>query len=264
MWAKIDPSQAAMFGMYHRDVRVKSCKTCRKYEVPAYSVPNMPPLPTQRVTASCPFTNMGVDYFGPFASRDNKLETKFHICIFTCSAVRAVHLEKVADMSTESFIRAVRRFVARLGLPSSIISDNSRNFISANQTLRKLMDKAEAKNPDTTSYFSNSQIKWTFLPTYAPWMEGFYERLIGITKRAITKTLGLCKLNSDQWSTVLAEIEATVNSRPLTYVGDDDMTILSPNHFLSHNPIIATPMSDDGDDPDYELTTSNKDQIIAA
>ena len=124
-------------------------------------------------------------------------------------------------MSAESFIRAVRRFVARRGLPSSIISDNGRNFISANQTLRKLMDKAETKNPDTTSYFSTSQIKWTFLPTYAPWMGGFYERLIGITKRAITKTLGLCKLNSDQWSTVLAEIEATINSRPLTYVGDD-------------------------------------------
>ena len=124
---------------------VKSCKTCRKYEGPAYSVPNMPPLPTQRVTASCPFTNIGVDYFGPFVSRDNKVENKFQICIFTCSAVRAVHLEKVADMSAESFIRAVRRFVARRGLPSSIISDNGRNFISANQTLRKLMDEGGNK-----------------------------------------------------------------------------------------------------------------------
>ena len=95
-------------------------------------------------------------------------------------------------------------------------------------------------------------------------MGGLCEKLIGITKRAIAETLGLCKPSGDQWSAVLAEIEATVNSRPLTYVGDDDITILTRNHFLGHNLIFAIPISDDGDDSDYEPPNGNKDQIAAA
>jgi hypothetical protein len=101
------------------------------------------------------------------------------------------------------------------------------------------------------------------IPAYAPSMGGFYERLIGTTKQAIAKTLAMCKLNSDQYTTVLVEIESTINSRPPAYVILDDMTILTPNHSLSDNPIIAIPIDDDGD-PEYEPTISNKEQITAA
>jgi hypothetical protein len=96
-------------------------------------------------------------------------------------------------------------------------------------------------------------------------MGGFYERLIGITKRAITKALGRSKLRSEQWDTLIAEVESTVNSRPLTYVREDDeaTSILTPNHFLSHNPVVAFPnMSTD--DPDFVPVVSGRELLVAS
>ena len=50
---------------------------------------------------------------------------------------------------------------------------------------------------------------------------GFYERLVGLTKRALRKSLGKCCTTSVDLRTLLAEIEAILNSRPLVHVGDD-------------------------------------------
>ena len=71
-----------------------------------------------------------------------------------------------------------------------------------------------------------------------PWMGGFYERLVGITKRVLCKTLGANCFTITQLSTILMEAEAVVNSRPLVYVGNDNNSshVLVPNNFLSMNP----------------------------
>jgi Family of unknown function (DUF5641) len=93
-------------------------------------------------------------------------------------------------------------------------------------------------------------------------MGGFYERLIGIIKRTITKIVQNSELCDDQWDTLLVEIEATINSRPLTYVAEDDeaITVITPNHFLSHNSIISIlPVITDDSQP-----YSKKNHIVAA
>jgi hypothetical protein len=93
-------------------------------------------------------------------------------------------------------------------MPNSVLSDNGKQFILTNQTLHKVIKAAEGKRPDVTAYFNSSRIKLSFLPAYAPWMGGFYERLIGLTKPAMMRTIILCNLSDDQWDTVLTEIEA--------------------------------------------------------
>uniref|UniRef100_A0A182ND73 Integrase_H2C2 domain-containing protein n=1 Tax=Anopheles dirus TaxID=7168 RepID=A0A182ND73_9DIPT len=75
-------------------------------------------LPTSRVTPSAPFAISGVDYCGPFLLKSpirNRAPTKAYIAIFVCFATRAVHIELVSDLTTTSFLAALRRFVSRRG-----------------------------------------------------------------------------------------------------------------------------------------------------
>ena len=84
------------------------------------------------------------------------------------------------------------------------------------------------------SYFSGGGIKWSFIVELSLWMGGFYERLVGLVKRSLQKTVGRKLLSNDQMHTVVKEVESVVNARPLVYIGDDiDSTItITPSHFL--------------------------------
>ncbi|GFS52655.1 integrase catalytic domain-containing protein [Trichonephila clavipes] len=97
-------------------------------------------------------------------------------------------------------------------------------------------------------------ISWKFIPPQAPWWGGFWERLIGLVKKTLRKTLGKTSLNHEELHTVLCDCESLINSRPLTYVTDDveDLEPLTPAMFLqdirevdanegSHLPIIIDP-----------------------
>jgi hypothetical protein len=137
-------------------------------------------------------------------------------------------LEIVNSLATEDFIMSFRRFVARRGYPAEVISDNALQFKTAKSVLN---------DPTVTTYASNHNVKWTFIPELAPWMGGFYERMIKIMKQAIRKSVGKTSLTLIQLQTIITEVESVVNSRPLVYVGSDFQSgkALSPSDFLSFN-----------------------------
>ena len=111
-----------------RDV-TKTCFDCRKRQAPVLQQ-KMASLPENRVTPSKPpFTSVGVDCFGPFTARRRRTTTKRYGILFTCLAVGAVHIEIIHSMDTESFINALRRFIARRGKPEKIQSNNGGNFV---------------------------------------------------------------------------------------------------------------------------------------
>ena len=92
---------------------IRKCVTCRKVEGPPFRSVNSPPLPDIRVTGSQPFQVTGIDYAGPLYVRNaNKEVTKVYICLFTCTAIRAVHLELVEDQTASAFLRAFKRFAS--------------------------------------------------------------------------------------------------------------------------------------------------------
>ena len=244
---------------------LKSCQICRRAESRLFAMPEMPPLPRERVATSLPFEFTGVDYFGPLfikqfvqISEESSeiVVKKVWVCLFTCLAVRAIHLELVEDMTAEEFILCLRRFMARRGVPRQIISDNAQQFKVAKATLNKAWSTM-LMSSDVSDYSVRQGIQWKFIVELAPWMGGFYERLVGITKRALRKTLGNQRLTEKQLSTVLTEIEAIVNSRPLVYVDEDinSSMVLTPTDFLSlHSQHIIPDMVGDADpDPDYEV-----------
>ena len=95
--------------------------------------PPPPPLPNFRVREDPAFTYTGVDFAGPLSVRVSGTSTasKVWIYLFTCFVTRAVHLDAVLDQSTQTFIRCLKQFAARRGLPRKFISDNGKTFKAA-------------------------------------------------------------------------------------------------------------------------------------
>ena len=228
-------------------------------------MPQIPPLPYERVNEAVPFAHSGIDYFGPMYVKVNSETQKVWICLFTCLVTRAVHLELMQDMTTEQFLLGLRRFVARHGSPHSIISDNASQFKLAADTIDKIWGQILTE-PDVISYSVTERIRWKFIVELAPWMGGFYERLVGLVKRSLRKSIGKLCLTNEQLLTVLKESEAIVNSRPLVYIGEDinSGTALTPAHFLSLNPWTGFPKFNqkDSEDEDFTPNISSAETLI--
>jgi hypothetical protein len=244
---------------------IHSCYACKKYDSGPYTMPKMATLPINRVIASPPFTSTGLDYLGPlYIKTDNGSETKVWICLFTCLCTRAVHLELVDNMTAVEFLFCLRRFIAKRGKPSTIISDNAPQFKSVNSVTGKLWKNVVSDNM-VVNYISDERITWSFIIERAPWMGGVYERLVRLVKQSLRKSLQKRRLTRTELATIIDEITAIINSRPLVYVGADFKSgfLLTPAHFLSPNIKTGTPnVSDDNlRDPDYVDRLSSKERL---
>ena len=166
-----------------------------------------------------------VDYAGPLyiSVAETSDSSKVWICLFSCCVTRAIHLELVPDMSTQTFLRAFKRFTARRGIPIQVIS---KTFVSA------------------AHYLTDLKVTWSFNLEKAPWSGGFFERMIQSVKRCLKKTIGRAKLSYDELLTALTEVEAIVNSRPLSYLSSEDLTEpLTPSHLLTGRRVLSLPDS---------------------
>ena len=228
------------------------CVICKRLTGKPYISPPTPPLPSCRVQNVQPFTTTGIDYTGHlFINTTNGQEQKVYICIFTCATTRATHLEIVQNLSTKTFINAFRRFTARRGIPSTIISDNATTFIAASNEIAKI-----CAAPEVQEYMLNTKINWKFIVKRAPWMGGFYERIVGMTKSTLQKVLGKSRINLEELTTLITEVEATLNDRPLTYISDG--VPFTPSHLMCGRPLKSLPHAI-MDDTDYHI---NEHSII--
>ncbi|XP_070546571.1 uncharacterized protein [Ptychodera flava] len=167
-----------------------------------------------RVTDHPAFTVTGVDFTGElYVKSEISKETKRYVCLFTCATTRGVHLELVENMSTGAFLRAFRRFAARRSLPHRMLSDNASTYHAAAKEIHEIMN-----SPSVRGFLANHLVQWDFIPKRAPWFGGFWERLIGITKLCLKKVLRRAFIYEDELRTLLTEIEAVINDRPLTTV----------------------------------------------
>lgn len=204
---------------------------CRVYKATPIA-PKMGPLPSVRLEPFVrPFTYVGVDLFGPYLVKVGRSVMKRWVCLFTCLTIRAIHLEVVANLSTDACKKAIRRFIARRGTPQVIYSDNGTNFVGAS---RELVDEIKKINEELGSTFTNANTQWRFNPPSAPHMGGCWERMVRAVKSALGSVPVVRKLDDESFATVLAEAESMVNSRPLTFIPLEtaDHESLTPNHFL--------------------------------
>ena len=193
----------------------------------------MADLPEHRVTPDkSPFTFVGVDYFGPFVVK----RVKRYGVLFTCLAVRAVHLEIAHSLDTSSFLHALRRFIARRGQPDVIRSDNGTNFVSGEKEIRRAI---ENWNQDKIcDFLTQRRIKWIFNPPMGSHYGGVWEMCIRTVRKILSALLKQQTVDDECLHTFMCEVESIMNSRPLTKVSDDpnDLEALTPNHLLLLQP----------------------------
>ncbi|GBN32108.1 hypothetical protein AVEN_105036-1 [Araneus ventricosus] len=176
------------------------------------------PLPEDRVRNAAVFQIAGIDTAGPLFLKDNQ---KVWVLLFICAVFKAVQLELMSGVSTEAFLMALRRFVARRGRCSTIYCDNGTNFVDAANILRSLDWKKVIK------YGTVNAVDWKFNTPTAEW----WERLIRIMKDILKRVLGKAYLSHEEMTIVLCDCEAIINSRPLTLVSEND-TPISPSMFI--------------------------------
>ncbi len=130
-----------------------------------------------------PFSDVGVDYFGPLEVKRGRSLLKRYGVLFTCLTSRAVHLEVAHTLNTDSCINAVQRFVCRRGPVSSLMSDNGTNFTGANKELKQSL--AALNNGKIQGALIQDGIKWSFNTPAASHQGGIWERLIRSVKQAL-------------------------------------------------------------------------------
>ncbi|XP_055522986.1 uncharacterized protein LOC129717167 [Wyeomyia smithii] len=140
-------------------------------------------------------------------------------------------------------------------MPSEIHSDNGTNFQGANNTLLELYHLFDNKRTQEaiTNECSQHRIQWHFIPPRAPSFGGLWEAAVKTAKTSLAKILGSTQLSFKVYATVLSQIEANMNSRPLTSLSNDpsELDVLTPGHFIIGSPLSLP-------EPNYTNIPSNR------
>ena len=212
-----------------------ACVECQRWRARP-SIPKMADLPAARLRLHKPaFHSTGVDCFGPMLVKVGRRHEKRWGILFKCLTTRAVHLDLLGSMDTDAYLMALRRFIARRGTPAEIWSDQGTNFKGGERELREAYANMA---PTLQRQLARQRIKFRFNPPAAPHFGGVWEREVRSVKSALYTCVGAQPVQEEVLRTVLLEVEAILNSKPLGYVSADiaDIDPVTPNSLLMGRP----------------------------
>ena len=153
----------------------------------------------------------------------SKIKVKCYVALFICLSTKAVHLELVRDLTSQAFIAALRRFTARRGKCANIYSDNATNFVGAKNELEELvkMFNSVRAREEIQGYAAQEGFAWHFIPPSVPHIGGLWEAGVKSMKHHLRRTAGNACLTYEEMHTLLCQIEACLNSRPLVKLSED-------------------------------------------
>nr|XP_033323534.1 uncharacterized protein LOC117218909 [Megalopta genalis] len=231
---------------------IRKCLRC--FEAKPTGPPDylMGNLPRDRLVATRPFENTGVDYCGLLFMKEkrfrNQKRLKVYVAVFICFVTKSVHLELVSDLTTEAFLAALNRLFSRRGRSKNIYSDNATNFIGAKNEIAELLTLVRSRDHDdqVARHLANEGIVWHCSPPRSPHFGGLWEAAVKSFKHHLIRTVGDTLLTYEQLNTYVVQIEGTLNSRPLTPLSSDpnDLQSLTPAHFLIGESFTSLPEHD--------------------
>lgn len=219
---------------------VQKCVTCKRYEHPL-GEQLMSDLPYDRINPCKAFLHTGIDYAGPIQMKETlKTRTNFRkvwIAVFVCMVTRAIHLDIITDLTSAAFIQCFKRFVGRRGACETLYSDNAKTFVGASKELKNALEQWNTE--ETHKKLNSFGTSWKFMTSGAPHQGGIYEAGVKSFKYHTRRVIGDQKWDYEQYMTLLIEIEAILNSRPINPLSDDpnDLCALTPGHFLVGEPL---------------------------
>lgn len=196
------------------------------------TVPKMADLPEARLRLlKPPLFSAGMDCFGHFTVKVGRRVEKRWGIIFKCLTTWAVHLDILSSLDHDSFLMALRRFIARRGKPAELLSDQGTNFKGGE---RELSEAFEALQSAVNDHLAKHQIDFRFNPPNAPHFGGVWEREVRSVKAALYATIQTHSVPEEVLRTVLTEVEGILNSKSLGYVSTDvaDPDPVTPNLLL--------------------------------
>ena len=217
---------------------VSKCTICKRFRATP-QVQKMADLPKDRTEPVPPFTYSAVDYFGPFFIKEGRKEVKRYGVLFTCMSSRAVHIETSTTLETDSYINALRRFLAERGPVRQIRSDRGTNFVGAKRELANALNEMDQEK--VSSHLLRENCDWINMEMNVPsasHMGGCWERQIRTVRNVLAVLLqeNGTQLDDESFRTLMKEVQNIVNSRPLTVntmVSSGAPEPLTPNHLLT-------------------------------
>ncbi|KAJ8366331.1 hypothetical protein AAFF_G00361240 [Aldrovandia affinis] len=165
----------------------RSCPECQRWRAQPVN-PKMADLPPARLRLyRATVFSTGIDCFGPLQVKVGRRSEKRWGLLFKCLTTRAVHIEVLSSINTDSFLMALRRFISRRGKPAELLSDQGTNFRGGN---RELQEAFRDMHPSLQAELAEHQIKFCFNPPGAPHFGGSWEQEIRSIKTALTATMG--------------------------------------------------------------------------
>ena len=226
--------------------QLSKCVICRRLRAAANGQ-KMAHLPTDRLEPSPPFSYCAVDYFGPFFIKEGRKELKRYGVLFTCLSCRAVHVETANSLETDSFISALRRFIAIRGPLRQLRSDRGTNFVGAERELGQALNELDVEGVQRFLAEQNCDFfPFKMNPPSASHQGGVWERQIRSVRNVLAYLLHAngSQLDDESLRTFLHEAAAVVNCRPLTVECLNDplsVTPLSPNQLLTLKSKVVLP-----------------------
>ncbi|XP_058816992.1 uncharacterized protein LOC131680288 [Topomyia yanbarensis] len=226
----------------------RQCITCARLR-PLPLRQQMGQLPSAHLEPQPPFSIVGIDYAGPVNIISRRMRgvaaSKGYIALFVCFVTKAVSLEAVSDLSTSSFLAAFSRFTSRYGLPAKVCSDNATNFRAAAKQLKDIANLVNSIEHQSivADFLADKGVAWNFIPARSPHHGGLWEAGIKVAKQLLSKISGNFTYTFEELSTLLAQVAACMNSRPITPISNDpsDPEPLTPAHFLIGRPLTTAP-----------------------
>lgn len=249
---------------------IYKCVKCQKLRGNLGSQ-KMADLPSDRLETGPPFTNVGVDCFGPWQivtrkTRGGQACSKRWAVMFTCLTIRAVHIEVVEELSSSAFINALRRFMAIRGQVKLFRSDRGTNFVGSTDNLG--INAINVEDSSVKQFLYSQGCTWLFNPPHASHMGGVWERVIGISRKILDSLLTDVPgtgLTHELLSTFLAEVSAIMNARPLVPLTTDaeNPVPLSPSLLLTQKPQQITSVTETSDSKDLFRKEWKRVQALA-
>ncbi|XP_072398194.1 uncharacterized protein [Diabrotica undecimpunctata] len=240
---------------------IHDCVKCFRFMTPK-STQLMADLYPDRVLSTRPFQKVSVDYGGFFMIRSPHLRKaplyKAYIAFFICMTTKCVHIELVTGLTADAFILTLKRFIARRSAPEIIWSDNATNFYGARNQLLELNELFKSKNfsQRITNFCSENSIRFKFGVPRNPFQFGLHEVGIKGAKYHLYRLVGNVRFTFEVFYTIICQIEAILNSRPITQLSNDpnDLSVLTAGHFLVGKSLTSPPEPDLSEIPQNRLS----------